>query len=317
MNSHDPIPSWMTPFFKSTCPEVDLLQLIKLATVVLIALIVLGCQGPQGPQGPQGSQGIQGPQGIRGDDGSQGIEGQSGSEGPEGAEGPEGPKGPRGSAGSRGSQGLRGNEGPSGAEDAEFTDFISGARDGIVLVDDSGSGVRISHSEIITAQHVVGTQAIVSVTIKGVGKVLGTVKGYDTARHIALITISSNSSGTVVDYSKDGETWNSTEGRYNHSVGIGDEIAIMGYETSISDTTPMITYGRVGVRWNIVPGDISAVQTDAAVTSGMSGGGVFNKYGELVGMLYSSTTIDNMNARFLATEEIAEIIPELKTGQKE
>ena len=291
-----------------------MLQLIKLATVVLIALIVLGCQGPQGSQG---SQGIQGPQGIRGDDGSQGIEGQSGSEGPEGAEGPEGPKGPRGSAGSRGSQGLRGNEGPSGAEEAEFTDFLMDVRDGIVLVDDSGSGVRISHSEIITAQHVVGTQTTASVTIKGVGKVLGTVKGYDTARHIALITISSNSSGTVVDYSKDGETWNSTEGRFNHSVGIGDEIAIIGYETSISDTTPMITYGRVGVRWNIVPGDISAGQTDAAVTSGMSGGGVFNKYGELVGMLYSSTTRDNVNARFLTTEEIAEIVPKLKTGQKQ
>ena len=114
-----------------------------------------------------------------------------------------------------------------------------------------------------------------------------------------------------------GKTWNSTEGRYNHSVTVGDEIAIVGYETSISDTTPIVTYGRVGVRWNIIPEEIAAAQTDAAITSGMSGGGVFNKYGELAGMLYSSTTRDNVNARFLLTEEIAEILPKLKTGQKQ
>mgnify|MGYP000058881035 FL=1 len=186
--------------------------------------------------------------------------GQSGPEGPEGAEGAEGP------TGSRESQGLRGYDGPSGSEEADFTDFISDSRDGIVLVGDTGSGVRISHSEIITAQYVVGTQTTDSVTIKGIGKVLATVKGY---------------------------------------------------ETSISDTTPIITYGRVGVRWNIIPDDISAIQTDAAVTPGMSGGGVFNKYGELVGMLYSSTTKDNVNARILLTDEISEIVPKLKTGQKQ
>ena len=71
------------------------------------------------------------------------------------------------------------------------------------------------------------------------------------------------------------------------------------------------------MRWNIIPDDIAAIQTDAAVTSGMSGGGVFNKYGELVGMLYSTTTRDNVNARILLTKEIAEIIPKLKTGQKQ
>ena len=162
--------------------------------------------------------------------------------------------------------GQSGPEGPSGSEEADFTDFISDSRDGIVLVGDTGSRVRISHSEIITAQYVVGTQIDDSVTIKGIGKVLATIKGY---------------------------------------------------ETSISDTTPIITYGRVGVRWNIIPDDISAIQTDAAVTPGMSGGGVFNKYGELVGMLYSSTTKDNVNARILLTDEISEIVPKLKTGQKQ
>jgi len=213
--------------------------------------------------------------------------------------------------------GQSGPEGPSGSEEADFTDFISDSRDGIVLVGDTGSGVRISHSEIITAQYVVGTQIDDSVTIKGIGKVLATVKGYDTSRDIALLTTSSHSSGNVVDYSQNGETWNSTEGRFHYGAQVGDEIAIVGYETSISDTTPIITYGRVGVRWNIIPDDISAIQTDAAVTPGMSGGGVFNKYGELVGMLYSITTKDNVNARILLTDEISEIVPKLKTGQKQ
>jgi hypothetical protein len=124
-------------------------------------------------------------------------------------------------------------------------------------------------------------------------------------------------SGTVVDYSPDGETWDCDECRRKYAAQIGDEIAIVGYETSISDTTPMITYGRVGVKWNIIPDDISVIQTDAAATLEMVGGGAFNKYGELVGMLYSSSTSNNVNFRIWGTAEIAEIMPLLKAGQKQ
>ena len=94
-----------------------------------------------------------------------------------------------------------------------------------------------------------------------------------------------------------------------HSKGLSRDTA-----KAWATTLPLsITYARVGVRWN----EISAIQTDAAVTSGMSGSGVFNKYGELVGMLYSTSTKNNVNARILLTDEIAEIMPKLKAGRKE
>ena len=98
-----------------------------------------------------------------------------------------------------------------------------------------------------------------------------------------------------------------------HSKGLSRDTA-----KAWATTLPLsITYARVGVRWN----EISAIQTDAAVTSavtsGMPGSGVFNKYGELVGMLYSTSTKNNVNARILLTDEIAEIMPKLKAGRKE
>ena len=94
-----------------------------------------------------------------------------------------------------------------------------------------------------------------------------------------------------------------------HSKGLSRDTA-----KAWATTLPLsITYARVGVRWN----EISAIQTDAAVTSGMSGSGVFNKYEELVGMLYSTSTKNNVNVRILLTDEIAEIMPKLKAGRKE
>ena len=42
----------------------------------------------------------------------------------------------------------------------------------------------------------------------------------------------------------------------------------------------------------MVPGNYAIGQVDAAATNGMSGGGVFNKYGEFLGVLIASSNFE-------------------------
>ena len=57
-------------------------------------------------------------------------------------------------------------------------------------------------------------------------------------------------------------------------------------------------------------------QVVAAATNGMSGGGVFNKYGEFLGMLITSSNFDG-NIRYVRFEEIREVLNELRSGKKQ
>ena len=55
---------------------------------------------------------------------------------------------------------------------------------------------------------------------------------------------------------------------------------------------------------------------DAAATNGMSGGGVFNKYGDFIGMLITSSNFDG-NIRYVRFEEIREVLKELRNGTRQ
>jgi S1-C subfamily serine protease len=54
---------------------------------------------------------------------------------------------------------------------------------------------------------------------------------------------------------------------------------------------------------------------DAAATNGMSGGEVFNKYGEFLGVLVTSSAFDG-NVRYVRFEEIKEVLEDLRAGSK-
>ena len=176
--------------------------------------------------------------------------------------------------------------GPSGATGVpgdlvpDFPDYLVDLRDTIVFIDlpfSQGSGVRISSNEILTAQHVVGTRSSINVSVKGEGLVFATVIGHDSWRDVALLTFDNSYSGPVTEIPKsflvlEDSGWGLVE-------GLGHEVVVVAYTPSISKTTPIATFGRIGVIWSIVPGKISKGQIDAAVTSGMSGGVGLNKYG--------------------------------------
>ena len=96
---------------------------------------------------------------------------------------------------------------------------------------------------------------------------------------------------------------------------IGYEVALIGFVPEISNTTPVVTFGRIGALWNIRPGNYAIGQVDAAATNGMSGGGVFNKFGEFLGIVVTASGF-NGNIRYVRFEEINEVIGALRAGGK-
>ena len=248
--------------------------------------------------------------------------------GPQGEQGEPGRPGPSGAQGEQGAVGPRGPQGRS--ENAvDFSDWLVRERDAVVAVYDdlgfAGSGVRISEDEVLTAYHVIADSATVTLAIKGVGLVYGTVQGYDVERDIALLTFTSSSgyggeiaAFPVLPY------W---EGHEAGLWGDGQEIVAVGYVDEISETTPIATFGRISVILDMQPGSVVVGiigVSDAAVTYGMSGGAVFNRAGSVIGIIEGSVgLIDEdgfvyfeVGARFILNPEIGEVLADLRAGVK-
>ena len=330
----------LIPRAHTTYRVTAVVVLVFLATVALTA-----CEGPQGPIGPQGAPGPTGVPGIQGETGPQAPEGPQGLPGLEGPQGPAGEQGgkgdtgaqglrgvqgssglggltgaagPRGSTGLQGPQGATGPGGPAGEPPSSISDHFEDLRNTIVYIDlvtSSGSGVRISPSEVLTAQHVIGSRTSANVSVKGEGLVFATVTGYDTQRDLALLTFSNTSQGTVAELPQ--SNFVSDDGDFRLVEGLGYDVAVIAYVPSISNTTPIATFGRIGVIWRVVPGDFTTGQIDAAVTSGMSGGGVFNRYGEFLGIVLSRSINFEGNSRYLSYRAINEVIEDLRAGMKQ
>ncbi len=264
-------------------------------------LAMLACQGPVGEPGPEGPRAETGPPGIQGE------------AGPTGERGPEGDPGPRGFPGF---VGPRGPEGLPGEPPPDFSDFVGDMRRAVVLVNlifSQGSGVRISTSEILTAEHVITGASRVDVSVGGGSYQGATVTGYDTARDLALLTLDNPTDGLTVGLPISNQVFADLSQRL--VADIGYEVALIGFVPEISNVTPVVTFGRIGSLWNIRPGDFAIGQVDAAATNGMSGGGVFNKFGEFLGILVTSSSFDG-NIRYVRFEEIKEVIDELRAGSK-
>ena len=140
-----------------------------------------------------------------------------------------------------------------------------------------------------------------------------TVVGYDADRDVALLTFQNSFNGTIAEIPSSNIVFTPVARSID---ALGSDVTVIAYVSDISETTPISTFGRIGVIWSIVPGDIRQLQIDAAATPGMSGGGVFNSYGELVGILLSRSTSFDGNVRALSSSEIREVIADLRSGVK-
>ena len=272
--------------------------------IVLTAVAIAGTacgesQGEVGPPGPPGPQGEVGPRGEMG---------------------PLGDAGPRGPRGEEGPQGKRGEPGPSGLPGrpgTEFSRFLADKRDAVVAILEStsiiGSGVRISNDEILTTYGNVyyGEESGIRLAVKGEGLAVGTLKGYDEERGIALVRFESEGGGVTVPLSPS-LTGTDLDGNSYEKLSLGDEISLVGYMPALSETSPVATFGRISIVGNVVPGDYLTGHTYAPVGERMRGGAVFNRWGDLVGIILDDSHYGSVV--FLTTAEIGEAISELRAG---
>ena len=273
--------------------------------------------GPPGPPGPQGEVGPRGEMGPRGDAGPRGPEGLQGEIGPRGEAGSEGSRGPRGPEGPQGPQGEPGLSGLPGRQDNEFPRFLSEKRDAVVAILESNSiiasGVRISDNEILTGYESVDhtEDSGVRLAVKGEGLALGALIGYDRERGIALVRFESTGGGVTVPFSPT-LVGRDADGYSYRKLDLGDEISLVGYTPNLSETTPVATFGRISLVGNVVPGDYLFGYTYAPISEGMYGGAVFNRWGDLIGIILGDSY--NEMVVFLTAAEIGEVISELRGG---
>ena len=293
-------------------------MLIVLAAVAIAGTACGESQGEVGPPGPPGPQGDVGPRGEVGP-GPRGEEGPPGPPGPQGDVGPRGEMGP-GPRGPRGEEGPQGPPGPSGLPGrpgTEFSRFLADKRDAVVAILETtsiiGSGVRISNDEILTTYGNVyyGEESGIRLAVKGEGLAVGTLKGYDEERGIALVRFESEGGGVTVPLSPS-LTGTDLDGNSYEKLSLGDEISLVGYIPALSETSPVATFGRISIVGNVVPGDYLTGHTYAPVGEMMRGGAVFNRWGDLVGIILDNS--HNGSVVFLTTAEIGEAISELRAG---
>ena len=220
--------------------------------------------------------------------------------------------GEAGPAGPRGEQGLPGDAGVDFSD--LFIDDEKNTKDHVVFINagsSTGSGVLISSDEILTAEHVIRGQSQVLVTIPGRGLVNATVTGWDVSRDLALLNFSGDGSEYISTMST-GPEW--TGEKWTTSGEIGSPVSAIGYVKTISTTVPMTSFGHISTWWSVMPGAISTIGFDSAVTFGMSGGGLFDIDGKLVGIVIQKSTLIQSDNRAIRYNEIEEALPELRAG---
>jgi putative serine protease PepD len=154
---------------------------------------------------------------------------------------------------------------------------ISAQVDGVMGEGDAtGTGVVItSEGEILTNAHVVEGASEVRVRFANdTEPVDAEVLAFDTGNDLALLKV--NASGLVAaTFAKPG------------SVRVGDQVVAIGYALAL-DGGPSVTTGIVSALKRTIFTESGAlnslIQTDAAISSGNSGGPLVNMRGEVVGI---------------------------------
>lgn len=142
----------------------------------------------------------------------------------------------------------------------------------------SGSGVIISdQGYILTCNHVVEDALSIQVTLNSGSKYQAALVGSDANSDLAVIKITPNDSEPLV-YAEQGKSDNLVVGE--RVVAIGNPLGTLGGTVtdgiiSAKERTITMSDGTV----------MTLLQTNAAINSGNSGGGLFNLDGQLVGIV--------------------------------
>ena len=151
-----------------------------------------------------------------------------------------------------------------------------------------GSGVIISpEGYILTCHHVVDGASSVQVTLRNSDVYDAALVGSDEASDLAVLKISADEPLTYVEQ--------------GHSADLvaGEQVIAIGNPLGMLGGT--VTVGYISATERVVEVDegveMTLIQTDAAINSGNSGGGLFNLAGELIGIVnakYSASGVEGL-----------------------
>ena len=154
--------------------------------------------------------------------------------------------------------------------------------DGTVRFTETGSGVLISpDGKVATAAHVVHTMEDIMVEFLGEEPVPARVIGSEPWADISVLQVSVVPRGATVAKLADSDP-----------VLVGDEVFIVGAPYGLSYS---LSQGVISARWpaNTVTKDFPLAeffQTDAVINTGNSGGPMFTRAGELIGIISHNIT---------------------------
>ncbi len=168
-----------------------------------------------------------------------------------------------------------------------------------------GTGLIVTaDGEIVTNAHVVGEAKTVHVRLNGESEPRdAAVLASDPARDLALLRIDTTGLSPATFAAPD-------------DIRLGDEVVAIGYALDL-DGDPTVTLGIVsslGRTLNTESGALKGlIQTDAAVSSGNSGGPLINAVGHVVGIttLVSSTGLGSTANGLGFAISAAELLPEI------
>lgn len=184
-------------------------------------------------------------------------------------------------------------------------------------VTDEGIGIALtSDGQIITNDHVVSGASSITVTLNGSTKAItATVVGADAAHDLALLKVSGVSNLPVLGFGD------------SSKVVAGDDVIAVGYALGLTGG-PTVTAGIISATGRQVSTQTSEgtsetlsgmLQTDAAISSGNSGGPLVNASGQVIGINTMVAASNRQNFAngigfAIAANTITSLLPTLRTG---
>jgi S1-C subfamily serine protease len=158
----------------------------------------------------------------------------------------------------------------------------------------TGSGAIISKKRILTSAHVVAGAKLISIQ-----------KENDSKKYVATIEYISHQADLAILTLKERDFFQDTKPlKLTTNIKTGDKVTVLGYPlggNNISTTTGVVS--RIEYRRYVASSfDLLAIQIDAAINSGNSGGPVINSKNELVGIAMM---------KLLGSSNISYIVPSI------